>query len=585
MFDFACRKFRVAVDPNVGTKWGEFYTDFIQKQKEEQENLYNLFRMCEKVGRITEDTELSYEEEDARQVIDKIERIMTDCRELVMNCVTAKLNMNNETSRNIKKSAPLRWIQTGVTDETRDNGQNVILYIVKDLERKGLRKKDGNVYSQLYVDGFPTGYWKEMCTIAQYISQQCTEINYNVWKMLTSSRDRTREIAEYISTSVQPRVKEVEVDRFRVVFNDGIYMMDQDMFYYFRDRPHWARIAEQINEQRKQLKQQLASRGKKLSIEDAVPPDESRAAMTYFEQPFKAWDASVRCMDLPTPDTDQILKDQHLNEDTMEWFYAFTGRLWYPLGRLDNWQCAKAIVGVAKNGKSTWCRIVRRVIPDDKTKNMSGKPEEVFGIASFADAYLCIVSEMKKEFAKSFNTADFQCMITGEEVAYARKNKDAVTKKWTTNFLLCGNESADWASTSGSMERRIMPFEWPYRLKKADTRLYDRIMRNMGPFIRKANCCYYTKVTLYEDVDITGDTHVLTQQMNLFLEKMKRQVNKFLAFLCEQKESLTYRVDEGAYMPLDTLRKDYFRWRKQRSSLRYRGKTSTSPPSRTWAPS
>ena len=133
---------------------------------------------------------------------------------------------------------------------------------------------------------------------------------------------------------------------------------------------------------------------------------------------------------------------------------------------------------------------------------------------------------MKKEFAKSFNTADFQCMITGEEVAYARKNKDAVTKKWTTNFLLCGNEYADWASTSGSMERRIMPFEWPYRLKKADTRLYDRIMRNMGPFIRKANCCYHTKVTLYGDVDITGDTHVLTQQMNLFLEKMNDTTNR-----------------------------------------------------------
>tara|TARA_B110000046_G_scaffold140427_1_gene146987 strand:+ start:1301 stop:3298 length:1998 start_codon:yes stop_codon:yes gene_type:complete len=575
IFSFSLERHGASADQTITCDWKQFYTKFLNRSALEQRKWYALVMLCEKTKRFSDSSEgtESYESIAAKDIMERAERVMHDCREAVILACTARMNMLEETSHVVKKTAPARCISTAFTDTNRNDFQNVIRWVVRDMQRNCVRKRGGDIFTQKIVNGFVTGFWQRDNTVKRYIQEACTERNYDVWKMLVSNRDRTPEVATYIAESVQPRVPDLDIDRYKVAFRDGVYMLKQDTFWKFAERAFWPRIADRINAEREVVRETLRrDHNQILSLSLAEPPNDELGAINFFDQDFNAWDEQEDPCQLECPETDKILHDQHLNADTIEWFYAFTARLWYELGELDNWQCAMTIVGVAKNGKSSWQKMSRSFYPPEYVKNIGGRPEETFGPASIANAYLCCVPELKRGFEKRFDTADLQCMLTGEELSYARKYLDAITKKWTCNFFFCGNEYAEWASTAGSMERRLMPFEWPHRLERADPTLIKNALKRMGPFIRKANAYYHVKLTECAQMDITGNrSQTLSPQMCQFCRKMEKAVNKFLCFVSEFLDEKKYEIGEGTEfdnddynIPLSVMRADYANFRREK---------------------
>lgn len=571
VYDFAARSLDVD-DTNLMADYTTFFNKLKESVRVAKLNWDRLVQICKNSGRISDDAEVVETAEmiDTKETMERIGRMIENCYDTVMMNATATLNSNEETCRVIKRALPSRWTFIEFTDENRSDFQELLRWVYRDMSQRQYRKMDGNIHIQKIVNGHPTFYWDEHKTIEKYLYETINmEANYTIWKLMVSNKDRYHEVAEHVRRAFLPRVADVMENRYMTSWNNGIYMAKQDVFYRYDDRSRWKEQAEAINASREPLREQLKSRGMTLSLEKAFPPDDTMSSLSYFDQEFDAWEDGNSLDEIVCEETDKILRDQDFSDDTMDWMYAFSGRLWYELGELDNWQCGLAVVGVAKNGKTSWQKMTRHYYPARKVVNVSDNPEATFGMSSLVDAFLCCVPELKRGFEKKFSTADLQTVLTGEETAVNRKYLTSITTKWKCNFFMCGNEFPDWASTSGSMERRLMVFLWNYTLSNADPNMVKRITNTRyAKFVRKCNVSYHEKVTKLGHVDIMGDQRHLSEQMRDFHEQMSRKVNKFLDFLLEKLEQRDYTSCEEGHVLLDKIRSDYIEYRNSKQLAR-----------------
>ena len=150
IFNFSLERHDASADPTITCDWKLFYTTFLKRSAVEQRKWYTLVLICEKAKRFSDAKEVneSYESIAAKDVLERAERVMHDCREAVILACTARMNMLEETSHVVKKTAPTRCITTAFTDDTRNDFQNVIRWVVRDMQRNGTRKRGGDIFTQ-----------------------------------------------------------------------------------------------------------------------------------------------------------------------------------------------------------------------------------------------------------------------------------------------------------------------------------------------------------------------------------------------------------------------------------------------------
>jgi phage/plasmid-associated DNA primase len=76
----------------------------------------------------------------------------------------------------------------------------------------------------------------------------------------------------------------------------------------------------------------------------------------------------------------------------------------------------------------------------------------------------------------------------------AAKFKTAQTVEWKVPGALAGNEVPSWVDNSGSINRRIVLFEFPKRVHDGDMELGRKIDREMPAILRKCNKAYLEAV-------------------------------------------------------------------------------------------
>jgi hypothetical protein len=105
--------------------------------------------------------------------------------------------------------------------------------------------------------------------------------------------------------------------------------------------------------------------------------------------------------------------------------------------------------------------------------------------------YMWLCMELKKNIA--LDQAEFQSMVSGEDVSVAVKNEVAKQTKWDLPGLLCGNESPHWIDAQGSIARRMVIINFPFSVqeKHASPELLTRILQQELPsIIAKTNIAY-----------------------------------------------------------------------------------------------
>jgi hypothetical protein len=379
---------------------------------------------------------------------------------------------------------------------------SLILYCLGRLDQMRLRRADISVYEQVFMGHHPTHAWSEKCTIEEIVRQLCDKENhFEMWK-IANTGGNFRSCVEYLTHTPDTEFPDLIIKRRVWSFSDGIYDATNDTFKYY---------GEPINEH-------LVSC--KIIWEKFTP------AM-YTGDPHVSLKHTYDT--IGTPLFDSIFQPQNWDSEMIKWMFTFIGRLFYEVNEKDAWQVIPFMKGVAGTGKSTVIRIVQMMYSINDVGIISNNIEKKFGLSTIFNKTIFVVPELKGDFA--MDQADFQSMVTGEELSLAVKNKNPVTGAWKPPGIMAGNESAGWEDKSGSISRRIVVFDFPNKvpLEQLNPKLLDQIKDTELPkIIRKSALAYNESVSKFGHGDIWA---VLPARICEEKKRLQYSTNPLYAFV------------------------------------------------------
>lgn len=176
-------------------------------------------------------------------------------------------------------------------------------------------------------------------------------------------------------------------------------------------------------------------------------------------------------------------------------FLGMVGRLHYPLGKYDQFNCMMFIKGGSNTGKSTTGNIITSNHQNIGT--ISGKMEDTFGLQSLRSKNIIYVQEMPKNLSKKLDKSDLQRMIEGSNIDIPRKGLASINDfKWEIPLLFLGNYFPEYEDSSGAIPRRLCIFFMDKFVDSfsRDTSLEADCIKDEGFFILLKTLHYYKKL-------------------------------------------------------------------------------------------
>ena len=151
-----------------------------------------------------------------------------------------------------------------------------------------------------------------------------------------------------------------------------------------------------------------------------------------------------------------------------------------------------------------------------------------------------IAPEVKGDL--SLEQAEFQSIVSGEDVSIAVKNKQAIPMVWKVPGVLGGNEVPGWKDNSGSVLRRILPWNFSKQVREADPTLDDKLENELPIILLKCVRGYIEYRNRYADADIWN---VVPKYFELIKMQVAKVANSLIHFL----ESTNVDKAKGEYVP------------------------------------
>lgn len=402
-----------------------------------------------------------------------------------------------------------RWFGESINDV-----QKLLLHLLDAAMEKRYRKVGDRIFEPIVVNGYNTHAWKSVCDIEEFVYSECQkEIQLDAWINLTNGNNNTKAVISYLEKSNDHQFPRLIRDRNVWAFKNGIYLGKEDTFHHYA----------------------TAER----------PLSNSVVACKYFDNDADPH-IGTYWKDIPTPAIQSIFEYQGFSSDVVEWFYILSGRMMYPIGENDGWQVIPFLLGQAGTGKSS---ITNNVIAElyDATDVglLSNNSERQFGLGAFYDKFIFVAPEIKSDM--KLEQAEFQSMCSGEEMQIAIKHKTAFSIRWKTPGFLAGNETPAWTDNSGSIQRRVIVFNFERPVIGGDMMLGERLKAEMGSFIIKANRAYLEASSKYGSKNIW---EVLPPYFKSTRNEMAASVNSVEAFLSSSEVVL----DPKKFCPFDDFK-------------------------------
>jgi len=354
------------------------------------------------------------------------------------------------------------------------------IYILGSFFRHRYRRSDTRVYEQIFLDGNPTHAWKDKCDIKSAVRSFCAkESNFEMWKIMTEGLFEG--VVKYATECQDIEFPDLKVNRRVWSFNDGIYDATDDKFWFYGGQMDESIVSCKI------IEKDFSPSYFKHLVDGLAHPGSDR--LTYD--------------DLETPYFNSIFTPQEWDASMIKWMFVLIGRLFYEVNEKDCWQVIPFLKGVAGTGKSTVIKVVQMLFDARDVGILSNNVERKFGLSTVFDKILFLIPELKGDF--QMDQAEFQSMVTGEDVSMAVKHEAPIVGRWTAPGIIAGNEAAKWEDKSGSICRRIVVLDFPNKIpaEKSDPNLLNNIKNSEIPnIIRKASLAYDWAVENYGKSDI-----------------------------------------------------------------------------------
>jgi hypothetical protein len=450
---------------------------------------------------------------------------------------------------------------------------NLIVYLLKILSEKGYRRKHDKCYVQITVEtqvidpvtGQPktkwlgTRAWKEVCTISDFIYKYTKkEYNCKQWSNLLRGKGNHAFALEYLTNAQLVEFQDYKPCRYIFSFQNGLFNAENCSFFSY-DSPDIdsnvtaCKFFPQTFETQKYF--EIIRQVWKPAMENESPEQTKQRERNNLG----AW------YNIPTPHFQGILDYQRFGKkddsdefdaarhrDVCKVIYGSMGRLFFEVGQKDHWEVVFFIKGVAQSGKSTIGKLCRHFYVASDVAILASNVEKKFGLSPIKDKYIYLCLEVKQNFA--LDQADFQSMVSGEDMSIAVKCKPAETVIWTVPGYLFGNEAANWLDASGSIGRRLPVIEFNIPVHNSDTDLYKKIINEEMPTLMFKCASAYFEMCV--NCKGTGIWNCLPAY---FIETKKRlalQISPLTEFLCSDQVTL----GKSKYMPLSELQRMFKDW-------------------------
>lgn len=387
--------------------------------------------------------------------------------------------------------------------------QNLILALLKNTYEMNYRRYKDHCCSQIKtIDGHYTKAWKAVMPISEFVYERAQkETNGDMWRDLTQKASHARDVTNHLSKCKDIQFPEIKKNRNYWSFSNGIFagklINSKTGDYYCKFFPY--------------------DSAEYRCIDPCV------ASSKFFDLPFhKEYMETPDWYDIPTPHFQGILDYQKFEPDVAKWMYVMGGRLCFDVGELDGWQVIPFLKGIAMSGKSTIItKVFKKFYESEDVRTLSNNIERKFGLSSIYDGFMFISPEVKGDLA--LEQAEFQSLVSGEDVSLAVKHEKAKSIEWKTPGVLAGNEVPNWKDNSGSVLRRILPFNFSKKVMEADPHLDDKLSKELPTIMMKCVRAYLEYSRLYSDQDIWNVVPSYFKKIQTQVAMVTNSLQNFLA--------------------------------------------------------
>lgn len=429
-------------------------------------------------------------------------------REMVLDF----MRMTNASSAfPVPKSPELLFWHTPLDMEDLKPTHMYTLYLLGSMFKSRYRRFEGQVFEQIFKYGHATHAWREKCDIKSAVRSFCTkERNFQMWKYMTDGMFDPA--VKYLGECQDIEFPDLKIKRRVWSFEDGIYDASDDRFWFYGQHTDESLVSCKL------IDKQFSGVYFNGDPIDGNPIPGS---------PKRSYD------EILTPLFDSIFEPQEWDQTMVKWMFAFMGRLFYQVNERDSWQVIPFLKGVAGTGKSTVIKVIQMMYSTRDVGVISNNIEKKFGLSTVFNKTIFIIPELKGDF--QMDQAEFQSMVTGEEISMAVKHETPMVGKWIAPGIIAGNESARWEDKSGSICRRIVVLDFPNKIpqEKSDPNLLSNIKDVEIPsIIRKATLAYDWAVNTYGNSDIWT---ALPPRVCAEKKKLQYSTNPLYAFVNSDK--------------------------------------------------
>jgi hypothetical protein len=399
--------------------------------------------------------------------------------------------------------------------------QKCLIFVLDELYKAGYRRYKGHCCEEIKtIEGFRTRAWRQKMTIEDFVySLAQKDDDFNNWKNFTSKGSIFRDVIDNISKCMDPQFPTIIKRRHVWSFKNGVFVgkeWDPDLgtykcSFYPYDSKEFGCL------------------------------DPTIIACKYFDQQFDDFSHLENWQDIPTPHFDTVLQYQKFSKEVCNWAYVMGGRLCFNIGELDTWQIIPFFKGIAKSGKSTLItKVFKKFYEGEDVGTLSNNIEKKFGLSAIKDGFMFIAPEVKGDLA--LEQAEFQSIVSGEDVSVAVKNKTAVSIEWSVPGILGGNEVPGWKDNSGSVLRRILPWNFSKQVRIADPQLDEKLESELPIILLKCVKGYIDYANKYRNQDIWN-------AVPEYFKTIQKQVAKVANSLIHFLESTIVDKGKDQYVP------------------------------------
>jgi hypothetical protein len=359
--------------------------------------------------------------------------------------------------------------------------QKCLIFTLDQLYKAGYRRYGTDCYEEIRtVEGYRTRAWSRKCTIEKFIrSLSPMASDFDNWENFTSRGNVIRDVVDNISKGFQPQFPDIVKRRHVWSFTNGVFVgkewIPETETYDCRFYPYESDAFKRL--------------------------DPTIIACKYFDQVFQDYTHVDDWTQIPTPHVNTVLQYQNFEDEACNWVYVMGGRLCFDIGEMDTWQIIPFFKGIARSGKSTLItKVFKRFYDGEDIGTLSNNIEKKFGLSAIYKKLMFIAPEIKGDLA--LEQAEFQSIVSGEDVSVAVKNEKAQSIEWTTPGILGGNEIPNWKDNSGSVLRRILAWNFGKQVRNADPQLDLKLRDEMPRILLKCVRAYLDYSNKYRNKDI-----------------------------------------------------------------------------------